>query len=174
VTDAWRLVRALRENPTNCDIRQRQSLFWCSPKNAEFRSARRRQIATAAKDLCNGLCGATLTRFIRPSASGVCFARPAVSSASVIAPTILYGGTAPALSLGITQFNRAGGDGGTNVHRALVLHIGPDRIRHERRHLANLHRTLTSTGRFHTQMRGRPGTALVYQGARLRNGSPSG
>jgi hypothetical protein len=63
------------------------------------------QIATAAKDLCNGLCGATLTAFYPPVCIGVCFAKPAVSSASVIAPTILYGGTAPGAVAGITQFN---------------------------------------------------------------------
>ena len=63
------------------------------------------QIATAAKDLCNGLCGATLTAFYPPICVGFCFAKPAVSSASVIAPTLLYGGTAPGAVAGITQFN---------------------------------------------------------------------
>jgi uncharacterized protein (TIGR03437 family) len=63
------------------------------------------QIATAAKDLCNGLCGATLTAFYPPVCVGFCLAKPAVSSASVIAPTILYGGTAPGAVAGITQFN---------------------------------------------------------------------
>jgi uncharacterized protein (TIGR03437 family) len=63
------------------------------------------QIATAAKDLCNGLCGATLTAFYPPICVGFCFAKPAVSSGSVIAPTILYGGTAPGAVAGISQFN---------------------------------------------------------------------
>jgi uncharacterized protein (TIGR03437 family) len=55
------------------------------------------QIATAAKDLCKGFCGATLTAFYPPIFAG--------SSASVIAPTVLYGGTAPGAVAGITQFN---------------------------------------------------------------------
>ena len=63
------------------------------------------QIATAAKDLCQGLCGATLTAFYPPVCVGFCFARPAAVSSIPLIATILYGGAAPGAVAGITQFN---------------------------------------------------------------------
>jgi uncharacterized protein (TIGR03437 family) len=61
------------------------------------------QVATGAQDACLGACQASASYFSPPICVGFCLARPAVSIS--LTATATYGGAAPGMVAGITQFN---------------------------------------------------------------------
>jgi uncharacterized protein (TIGR03437 family) len=63
------------------------------------------QEATGADDACLEQCQASASYFQLPICVGFCFARPAIGPGITITATVQYGGAAPTLVAGITQFN---------------------------------------------------------------------
>jgi uncharacterized protein (TIGR03437 family) len=77
--------------------------FYATGWQSNFSPLADGQNATAAKDACNGACQASAaTPFTPPPCLGFCLALP---GQTVISATALYGGAAPGLVAGITQFN---------------------------------------------------------------------
>ena len=64
------------------------------------------QNATIAQDVCDGACQASATayNYFTPCL-GFCLAKPAITVIASITATVQYGGAAPGLVAGITQFN---------------------------------------------------------------------
>ena len=55
---------------------------------------------------CNGACQASATAYnYYTPCLGFCFAKPAITVIASITATVLYGGAAPGLVAGISQFN---------------------------------------------------------------------
>jgi uncharacterized protein (TIGR03437 family) len=80
--------------------------FYATGWQPSFPSLSDGQNATVAQDACNGACQASATAYNYVTIClGFCFAKPAITVIASITATVLYGGAAPGLVAGISQFN---------------------------------------------------------------------